>query len=52
MPHNNPWYLITEDEIRMIERYVELIRHHVPEQDRAAIIGTLGVLTTVQERVP
>ena len=52
MPHNNPWYLITAEEIRTIERHVELIRHHIPEQDRVAIARTLGILTPVQERVP
>lgn len=52
MPHSNPWYLITREEIQTIRNHMENIRHHVPEQDRAALSGALAVLSVVQERFP
>ena len=52
MPHKNPWYIITSEEIARIEGSIRDIRQYVPEQAQAPITGTLGLLHQVQARRP
>ena len=52
MPHTNPWYLITADEIARIEGNLQKIRQYLPEKEQSPISGALGLLHTVQERRP
>jgi hypothetical protein len=52
MPHNNPWFLITADEIGRLENHLQDIRQGVPEQHQTLILRALDILNDVQVRQP
>ena len=52
MTHENPWFLITADEIRRLENNLREIRQDVPEQRQTLVLRALGVLNEVQVRRP
>ncbi|NMB78620.1 MAG: hypothetical protein GYA23_05945 [Methanomicrobiales archaeon] len=52
MVHENPWYLITDNEIAHIRGNLQDIRHEVPQEQQELISSVLDLLHNVQVRRP
>ena len=52
MAHNNPWFLITSEEIIGILVQLQSLRQTFPDQGRNTIEGIAGILNNVRDRRP
>jgi hypothetical protein len=52
MSHQNPWFLITGEEITTLQNIVQGLRRELPEPHRDRIAGITRVLNEVKDRVP
>jgi len=50
MPHENPWFLITRDEIAEIRRHLEILEENESEISRKNTGAITEILTTVEWR--
>ena len=50
--HENPWFLITLDEIVGIQDSLQDLRHEMPVRDQNGINRIINVLNTVRDRRP
>ena len=51
MPHENPWFLITRDEIAEIRRQLEILEESESEISRENTGTITEILTTVEWRL-
>lgn len=51
MPHQNPWFLITLDEIAEIRRQLEILEENESEISRENTGAITEILTTVEWRL-
>jgi hypothetical protein len=51
MPHENPWLLITRDEIAEIRRQLEILEENKSEKSRENTGAIAEILTTVRWRL-
>lgn len=51
MPHENPWFLITRDEIAKIRRQLEILEENESEKCRENTGAIAEILTTVEWRL-
>jgi hypothetical protein len=51
MPHKNPWFLITLEEIAEIRRHLEILEENESEKSRENTGAITGILTTVEWRL-
>jgi hypothetical protein len=50
MPHKNPWFLITFEEISGIQNQLRDLRQVLPYQDQDRIDGVISVIKKVRDR--
>lgn len=51
MPHENPWFLITLEEIAEIRRHLEILEESESEKSRENTGAITEILTTVEWRL-
>jgi len=51
MPHENPWFLITSEEIAQIRTHLSILEGDVPENSRHCIDTIIRVTNTVEQRL-
>ena len=51
MPRNNPWFLITSEEIARIRTQLSILEGEVPENSRRCIDTIVRVINTVEQRL-
>ena len=51
MPHENPWFLITLEEIAEIRRHLEILEENESEKSRENTGAIAEILTTVEWRL-
>jgi hypothetical protein len=52
MAHPNPWFLITGEEIAILQDSIQGLRQELPEPHRDRIAGIIALLNEVRERRP
>jgi hypothetical protein len=52
MPHNNPWFLITHEEITGIQDQLLSLRQELRDEQRVTGEGIVGILKEVRDRRP
>ena len=51
MPHENPWFLITSEEIAQIRTQLNFLEGEVPKNTRHCIDTIVRVINTVEQRL-
>ncbi len=51
MPHKNPWFLITSDEIDEIRRYLRILEKEGSQKCQDSARAIEGILTFVERRL-
>ena len=51
MPHKNPWFLITQEEIAEIRRQLEILEENESKKSRGNTGAIAEILTTVEWRL-
>jgi hypothetical protein len=52
MPHNNPWFIITYEEIAGIQDQLQNLRQALRDEQRDTVEGITGILNHVRDRRP